>query len=177
MKLYKHKNHTEYVWVEEGELKLLTNHIKNNIKNPSFGLCHGVRNGWEVSKLKELLNINVIGTDISPTANEFENVIQWDFHETNEDWNNVDFIYSNSFDHSYDPQKCLDVWMDSINRKTGVCYIHWMNSNFRKMDAADCFAASRLDYRKLFNKKYRVVKEFYKYKTRVIFAIKHREIG
>lgn len=187
MKLYKHKNYMEYVeaqivkntkkvqnvWVENSEINLIVNHIKNNIKNPSFGLCHGVRNGWEVSKLKELLNIKVIGTDISPTANEFENVIQWDFHEINKDWDNVDFIYSNSFDHAYDPHKCLDVWMDCIKRKSGICYIHWMKSNLKKIDQADCFSASRLEYRNLFNQKYKVFEEFYKYKERVIFAIKH----
>jgi hypothetical protein len=35
---------------------------------------------------------------------------------------NVDFIYSNSFDHSYDPEKCLNAWMSCI-KKGGVCIL------------------------------------------------------
>lgn len=189
MKLYKHKSHDMYIeaqiiknkrklkniWVKEEEISLLHDNIRKNIIKPSFGICHGVRNGWEVQKLIELIKINIIGTDISPTATEFKNVIKWDFHDIKSNWkNNVDFIYSNSFDHSYDPDMCLDKWMQCIKKNKGVCYIHWMKSNFNKAGPADCFAASRKEYRKMFNKKYEVVDEFFRYKTRVIFAIKHK---
>jgi len=78
MKLYKHKNYKEYkkaqiaknerklnhVWVKDSELILLSKKIKKYIETPTFGICHGVRNAWEVKKLRELLKINVIGTDI-----------------------------------------------------------------------------------------------------------------
>ena len=120
--LYKHKNYNEYieaqiiknrnkigkVWVKDFELDLISNHIKNNISNAKFGICHGVRNGWEVAYLNKLLKFNVLGTDISPTAKQFKNVIQWDYHNVKEEWiNNVDFIYTNSLDHSYNPLLCL----------------------------------------------------------------------
>jgi hypothetical protein len=41
----------------------------------------------------------------------------------NPDWlAKVDFIYSNSFDHSYDPEKCLNTWIDSL-RIGGLCIL------------------------------------------------------
>ena len=68
----------------------------------SFGLCHGTRRGFEQKQIKEEFSkrgkdVNVIGTEISDTANQFESTIEWDFHNVHPDWvNNVDFIYSNS---------------------------------------------------------------------------------
>lgn len=189
MKVYKHESYKEYkkaqiiknekkinhVWVKPHELNLISKKIKQYIPNASFGLCHGVRNAWEVKKLRDLLKINIIGTDIAPSANNFENTIEWDFHLMKEEWkNNVDFIYSNSFDHSYDPEKCLDIWMKCIKKYGGLCFIHWMSTNANKVDAADCFAGTIKDYRDLFNKKYQVVEEFGN-KGRKIFMIKHKD--
>lgn len=46
-----------------------------------------------------------------------------DFHDTRPDWiEAADFIYSNSFDHSYDPQACLNAWMSCV-RPGGLCII------------------------------------------------------
>jgi hypothetical protein len=188
MKLYKHDNYNEYVkaqieknkkkiglvWVKDGELKLLVKRIRKNIPNASFGICHGVRNAWEVQRLRNYLKIDVIGTDIAPSAKNFPNTIQWDFHKIKKDWkNSVDFIYSNSFDHSYDPKMCLDKWMKCIRKNRGICFIHWMSTNAYNYDAADCFAGTLNDYRTLFNTKYKVVEEFGMNKHRRIFAIKH----
>lgn len=189
MKQYKHKDYKEYVeaqvdknerkiknvWVNKGELISLSKQIKKCIPNISFGICHGVRNSWEVKVLRQLLGIHIIGTEISPSATNFKNTIQWDFHKLKDEWiNSVDFIYSNSFDHSYDPSKCLDVWMKCIKKHKGICFIHWMSTNVNKVDAADCFAGSLKEYRELFNKKYTIIKEFGG-KGRIVFAIKHKE--
>jgi len=190
MKLYKHKDYEEYkeaqiwkntrklrlVWIKKKEIISLANHIKENIPNPKFGICHGVRNAWEVKQLRSLLGIEVIGTEISHTATQFENTIQWDFHKVKDEWiDNVDFIYSNSFDHSYDPSMCLDKWMSCI-KKNGICYIHWNYANSKPgaLDAADCFNGTETDYRKLFNEQYKIIKEFAPMATRTIFAIKHK---
>ena len=187
MKLYKHKNYKEYVkmqikknerkldhvWVNGGELLLVSQKIKQYIPDAKFGICHGVRNAWEVKRLKSLLNIEVIGTDIAPSATKFPNTIQWDFHDIKDEWrNSVDFIYSNSFDHSYDPRMCLDQWMKCVKKGKGVCFIHWMSTNANKIDGADCFAGTLKDYRKIFNEKYKIIEEF-GHKSRKIFAIKH----
>ena len=188
MKLYKHENHEEYVnaqivknerkidhiWVKKAELGVIAKKIRTLIPGAQFGICHGVRNSWEVKKLRELLKFDIIGTDIAPSAKRFPNTIQWDFHEIKDEWiNGVDFIYSNSFDHSYDPEMCLDKWMKCVRKGRGICFIHWMSTNIDKIDAADCFAGTVKDYRKLFNKKYVIIEEFGR-KGRKVFAIKHR---
>ena len=188
MKLYKHENYKEYkkaqieknerkinhVWVKPKEIKMISDEIKKHIPDASFGICHGVRNAWEVQEFRKLLKINVIGTDIAPSANQFDHTIQWDFHNVKDEWkNSVDFIYSNSFDHSFDPVVCLDAWMKCIKKGIGICFIHWMSTNVNKIDAADCFAAPLKEYRKLFNKKYDVIGESGG-RGRVIFAIKHK---
>jgi hypothetical protein len=49
----------------------------------------------------------------------------------------VDFIYSNSFDHTYDPQKCLDAWVSCLTR-CGVCVIeHWGKGRYGVRDILD----------------------------------------
>lgn len=188
MKLYKHKSYDAYVeaqikknklklklvWVRSSELQMIANRVRTSIPGAKFGICHGVRNGHEVKVLRKKLNINIIGTDISPTAKDFPNVIQWDFHEIKDTWiNKVDFIYSNSFDHSYKPEECLDQWMKCIRKNRGICFIHWMSTNKNKIDAADCFAGSIQDYRNLINKKYVIDGELGDMHRR-IFIIKHR---
>ncbi len=189
MKIFKHKDYDEYVqaqvdknirkknniWVTENEIKqieyIIKKYILNNKSNKNvLGLCHGVRTGWEVHKLRKDLKIDVIGTEISPNASEIDNVIQWDFHNIVEDWRGlINFIYSNSFDHSYMPEKCLDVWMEQIN-ENGIVMIHWMKTNENIIDAADCFAGSQDEYREMFLRKYNILEEVGD-QNRLIFVI------
>lgn len=188
MKIYKHKNYKEYydaqiyknkhklknIWVEQSEIDVVVRHIKNNITNPKFGICHGVRNGWEVEMFRNDLGIEIIGTDISPTINDFPNCIELDFHNIKDEWvDNVDFIYSNSFDHSNDPTRCLDQWMKCL-KKEGVCYIHWLYA--KSIDSADCFDAKVSDMKDFFSQKYNVVDEVNTIGNRIIFAIKHKTL-
>ena len=83
-------------------------------------MCHGTRNGSEQISFKQALKktgheVNILGTEISDTATQFPNTIQWDFHNVKEEWKgSVCFIYSNSLDHSYDPVLCLRSWMSCI---------------------------------------------------------------
>jgi len=87
------------------------------------GICHGTRRGQEQKWFSEKLNADVFGTEISDTACSFPKTLQWDFHEVKEEWlGQFDFIYSNSFDHSYDPQKCLNSWMSCL-KSGGLCII------------------------------------------------------
>lgn len=129
------------VWVIEENVAFLAQYIKDK-KNghPEFGLCHGTRRGKEQKWFRKYLNCEVIGTEISDSANQFSNTIQWDFHETKEEWkNSVDFIYSNSFDHSYNPKKCLDAWMSCLN-EDGICIIEH-TSQHEKPTQLDPFGA------------------------------------
>ena len=95
-KIYKYKNYDEYkdtqiffnkqkinkVWADENTLKIISNFLKENIKSEKIkGLCHGSRNGFEQKCfINEIPNAEVIGTDISETANDYDNSIVHDFH-------------------------------------------------------------------------------------------------
>ena len=90
------------IWVAEENIAYLADYLRP--KNPRFGICHGTRRGKEQEWFRKYLQCEVIGTEISDTALQFPDTIQWDFHEVKPEWiGAVDFIYSNSFDHSYDP--------------------------------------------------------------------------
>lgn len=103
------------VWVQEENIDFLSRYIAERIGTPQFGICHGTRRGLEQSWFGARLKCKVIGTEISDTAAQFPNTIQWDFHEVKQEWvGAVDFIYSNSFDHSYDPEKCINAWMSCV---------------------------------------------------------------
>jgi hypothetical protein len=188
MKLYKYSSYEEYIkkqiektawainntWAAEAIIVFIADFIKAHIKNVNFGICHGVRNGWEVKKFIELLNINVIGTELS-NVKITENVINWDFHEIKEQWvNNTDFIYSNAFDHAYDPEKCLNQWMKCL-KKTGLCFIEWTPQHTNCNDI-DCFGAEKKEYEHLFSKKYSIkIFDVNDSRSTSIFIIKHKE--
>jgi len=161
---YQHENYDDYclaqssankrkrkiVWATKEEILFLSEFININCDNPEFGLCHGVRNGFEVEQFRFNLGIDVIGTDISESANKFKNVIQWDFHNMKDEWTNkFDFIYTNSLDHSYDPEKCIDVWMKCL-KKDGFCIIQWTRSHDGNYATpSDCFKAGLEEYKQI----------------------------
>jgi hypothetical protein len=117
------KRKISHVWVIEENIAFLSSYIKNIIPSPQFGICHGSRRGKEQEWFRKYLGCEVIGTEISDTAADFPYTLHWDFHNVRPEWiDSVDFIYSNSFDHSYDPAKCLNGWMSCI-KKGGICVI------------------------------------------------------
>ena len=117
------KQKIDFIWVIEENIAFLSEYIKSTVESPRFGICHGTRRGKEQEWFRKYLGCEVIGTEISDTAESFPFTIRWDFHEVKPEWvNSVDFIYSNSFDHSYDPEKCLNAWMSCL-RKGGVCIL------------------------------------------------------
>ena len=137
MKIFKYKNYEEYisiqtdanlkkinkVWVKKNTIELIAMQygIAKNI------LCHGTRNAAEQKFFKEIFeNAYVIGTEISYTAKDFPMTIQHDFDEEKKEFlNKFDIIYSNSFDHSYDPIKSLGTWKNQLN-KNGAIFIENM---------------------------------------------------
>lgn len=126
MKIYKYENYNEYVkcqkqanerkknnvWVVEENIKFLAEYLKPLL--PIFGLCHGVRQGHEVDWFaKYLPDCNVFGTEIGEVRKQ--NIVQWDFNKYNTAWaGKFDFIYSNSFDHAFDPIVTLNVWAGQL---------------------------------------------------------------
>ena len=156
----KHKTHS---WVDTYSVKELVNYIHSYNPDAKFGLCHGTRNGKEqetfidnFSRLQK--QITVIGTEIAKHASKvYPNTIEWDFHEVKDEWlGNVDFIYSNSFDHTYDPEKCLDTWMSCLTKK-GLCIIEWTKDDVGNSRPMDPFAATLEEYKKLICEKYEIL--------------------
>ncbi len=110
-------------WVQEVSIAFLSGYIIGTRGRPSFGLCHGTRGGAEQAWFAKYLGCPVLGTEISDTATQFANTIQWDFHEVKSEWlRSVDFIYSNSWDHSYDPVKLFNSWMSCL-KPGGLCLL------------------------------------------------------
>ncbi len=111
------------VWAIEENIAFLADYITMHIGPVKFGLCHGTRQGKEQEWFRKYLHCDVMGTEISDTAGQFPNTTQWDFHDAKPEWiGAVDFIYSNSFDHSYDPENCLKTWMSCL-KKGGLCIL------------------------------------------------------
>jgi len=100
-----------------------------------------VCSGYEVQELSRLLGIDVIGTDISPTASQFPNVLQWDFHDVKQEWiENVDFVYSNSWDHSFDLERLFKNWMECL-KPSGRLFISWTPTPCCSLRRCDCFSS------------------------------------
>ena len=118
------KRKLDAVWVIEENICYLAQHIQRRLGRPTFGLCHGTRRGLEQAWFRKyLVGCEVLGTEISDTADQFPHTIQWDFHEIKAEWvGAADFVYSNSLDHSYDPEKCLDSWMSCL-KPNGLCVL------------------------------------------------------
>jgi len=76
-----------------------------------IALCQGVRNGAEVRAFRRALRARVIGTDISPTVWGVRDGFLCDFHSCPALWQSqVAFMYSNSWDHSFDLDELLRHW-------------------------------------------------------------------
>lgn len=176
MEIWKYKNYEEYkekqieanvrkldrTWVDPASLKYVMKYIQINCNvTPKTILCHGTRRGLEqeyiLDYFKDIEDLEVIGTEISHTATQFPNTIQWDFHDVKDEWiGNVDIIYSNSFDHSIKPKECLDTWMSCL-KDNGICVIEYSTHTDYKMCETDPFAATLHEYRNLIEEKYEIV--------------------
>ena len=156
VKIHKYKNYEEYketqihynklkldkVWADKDTLKLVSNFLKENIESSNLrGICHGSRNGFEQKCFQEeIVNSEVIGTDISETAKNFENSFIHDFHEEKKEWlDNFDFVYSNSLDQSYDPKKALNTWLKQIKKDRYIILEHSDQHAVRSSNKMDPF--------------------------------------
>jgi hypothetical protein len=165
------------------EIGMIVEYMLNVIPEIKFGICHGVRNGWEVREFSTLLPLcHIIGTDLGIESGRFPNVIQWDFHNMKEEWiNSVDFIFSNSLDHSYDPMYAIHTWMRCV-RTTGRLFVEWSKLHDECgiiEKRGDIFGATKSEYREMFNRYYEVEKEINITDTskipKYIFIVKHRK--
>ena len=115
---------------------------EKNIKSEKLkGICHGSRNGFEQKCfLNEIPNLEIVGTDISETALNYENSVVHDFHDIKQDWiGYFNFVYSNSLDQSYDPKKALNVWLDQVKKDGFVIIEHSDQHSVRASGKMDPF--------------------------------------
>ncbi len=152
------KRKIKTTWVTAKDIEFISQFIKGS------GICHGARNGFEVREFNKY--VKTIGTDISDTALRY-GLIQWDFHKQNPEWiGKFDFVYTNSFDHSYNPELVFRVFMEQL-KKGGKCIIHTSD----KMETilhgypGDCFGATKQELIKMLGG------EFYTFKNKNIYII------
>lgn len=139
------KRKLDMIWVREDtiqKIKNISDELGINVKSV---LCHGTRNGAEQKYFKKYFNCSVVGTEISDTATQFENTIQWDFHDIKDDWIGAfDIIYSNSWDHAYNFELALNNWVKCLN-DGGRVVIEFTREHQKATDKADCFGLSKFE--------------------------------
>lgn len=132
-------------FVKESHVITLSRAIDAAIGPVRFGLCHGTRQGLEQAWFTAHLagNPHVLGTEISDTATEFPNTVQWDFHDANPDWlGRADFVYSNSWDHAFDPARAFAAWVDSLRPGGWLLLDHNRNQSPESANALDPFGVT-----------------------------------
>jgi len=123
-----------HCWAHDSELKAIGAMIVNEAPS-TLGICHGVRTGHEVRVLRGYLQSDVIGTDLE--TNGFSDVYKWDFNQQNDEWvGRFGWVYSNAFDHCYDPEHTLEVWVDQT-MVDGFVILHW-TAEHEKINRVNC---------------------------------------
>ena len=130
--------------VSQEEIDFVCHTLKNAGVDIRAVLCHGTRNGAEQSFFRnQLPDAEILGTEISETASQFPMTIQWDFHEVKPEWRgHFDVIFSNSWDHTYDPHKLAPAWLACV-APNGALVLEWSNVHGdTPADMVDPFRAS-----------------------------------
>ncbi|MEN9060214.1 MULTISPECIES: hypothetical protein [Ponticoccus] len=139
--IHHNKRKLDKVWADETVLDRVVADLRARGLGKS-GICHGARNGFEVAHLRRALDGDVIGTDISDTATQFDHMVTWDFHDPNPEWEGrFDFVYTNSLDQAMEPQKALASWARQIQPKGCIYIEHTMGHSAQEAGAKDPFGA------------------------------------
>lgn len=99
-------------WVREANVKRICEWLMPYA--PRTGICHGTRQGWEQHLfMRHLRDCVVVGTELGEAT--AANTIQHDFNLVLPEWDAAaDFLYSNSWDHAYDPPLTFCVWAGQL---------------------------------------------------------------
>lgn len=134
---------------------ILACHLQSTLMPPHpFGLCHGVRDGKELTMFREAFGGIWIGTEITESLCNGIDVVHQDFTHVPDDWVGIaDVIYSNSLDHALDPYKTVRAWLACLNC-SGRLYVEWTpwHARLGRHYKADCFAATDREYYALLNR-------------------------
>jgi hypothetical protein len=117
----------EKIWASEENIKFLARYLDQYFKRYQTtvkGLCHGVRTGAERRWFMQYgYGFIVYGTDIGDSQDPM--TFKWDFNQYCQKFRSqFDFIYSNAFDHAFNPRETLSIWMGQL-RKRGFIILEW----------------------------------------------------
>lgn len=129
-------------WVPEDHIRILAEYLVSKGARVKTGLCHGTRRGNEQAWFRQHLggDARIIGTEISDAASQFPDTIQWDFHEVNPAWiGATDLVYSNSWDHSYDPEMAFGRWISCLSAGGHMMLDHTWGHEPGRANAMDPF--------------------------------------
>jgi len=140
VKIHKYSNYDEYVscqlagnerkktrvWAVEENIARIAAWLKP--RQPATGLCHGTRGGYEQAWFAKYLDdCAVIGTEIGDAS--APDTLQLDFNKRHPQLVGAfDFVYSNSFDHAYDPVQTIRIWFEQL-RPGGSLILEWDRRN------------------------------------------------
>jgi hypothetical protein len=143
VQVYHNKRKIDSVWADSATLSFIADYLLRANGRPKSGLCHGTRNGFEQQEFSRLLGCDVYGTEISDSADQFPNTLQWDFHEPKPEWvNHFSFVYSNSLDQAFDPKRALATWVEQLDPDGGLLFIeHTMSHAAEEASEMDPFGA------------------------------------
>lgn len=167
MKIYEYKNYDDYIEKQKitttkkyGKLRYARQSVINQIVKLHKGevsniLCHGARSGEEQKYFKNCYSdAYVIGTELSPLAEEVKMTRIHDFNQPIDEWiGKFDIIYSNSFDHTISPQETMNVWLNQLS-STGRLYLEWSDKQNSEAHEMDPFSAKETEIIKLASDKY-----------------------
>lgn len=146
----------ENQWETEENILLLSKHLNERFNSKMEGVCHGTRTGKEQAWFnKHLLNDSyVFGTDIGSNLEKYPNTIYFDMNNDNLDWKNkFDFIYSNSWDHSFNPHNMFKNWLSHLKNNGILILNHTAGhdpQNFQAVSETDPVAISAFELENLF---------------------------
>lgn len=142
LQILHNKRKIERVWADEETIAFLSSYLRSNVKEIKRGICHGTRRGYEQTEFGKQLGCPVLGTEISDTAKQFPNTVQWDFHERKPEWRGIfSFVYSNSLDQAFDPEKALAAWADQLTEDGLLLIEHTMLHSAASASDMDPFGA------------------------------------
>ncbi len=136
-------------WETEENINNLSNFLIDRFNNQKIeGICHGTRTGSEQAWFNKRLGNDsyVFGTDIGTNLEQYKDTIYFDMNKDNREWKNkFHFVYSNSWDHSYEPDEMLINWVSHLKEGGIIILNHTAThnpNNFASVSETDPVAIS-----------------------------------
>ena len=143
-------------WATRGDMEFVASALVDHGYQTTSGICHGTRSGreqrWLMESLVKLGEVPgmVIGSELHPDGVREADPLTFehDFNKVRDDWvGRFSFVYSNSFDHAFDPAETLSVWAGQL-RRGGVIILEHSRSHVRT-SASDPTGGTIQDYHRL----------------------------